>query len=345
VRCLRTARASALAVAAVSVLALAGCGAAEDDSSSAPSPTPSGSASASVNTDSDGVTTESEELPEWEPIDGLEVPRDDFGTAVVGPRIWAMGGMTGARGNRLLSIEVLDTRSMRWETSEIEMPRGLASFEVVADGPRVYAFGGLDADSEATRFSSVLDTRSGEWRRLPPLPHERYAHTVTAFEGKYYVIGGRDADGPVAEVDVLDPRTETWTTLGRPMANARDSHKTAATPAGLVVSGGFRDYEDSALVDLFDPRTGRWTTLPELPEPMSRAGLVHADGLLWVALHESAYVLDPQDLDAGWVEANALTLSRHGMGFVEVGGAIYSIGGCALNPLRDVRTVDRLELA
>lgn len=332
-----------LAPALLVVPLLAGCGSGGDaPADAAPSETPAATGS---GTDSDGTTTESDTLPDWQPIDGLETPRDDFGTAVIGDRIWALGGMTGERGNRLLSIEVLDTGTGQWSTSDIEMPVGLASFEVVARGRDVYAFGGLDASSQATRFSSVLDTGTGRWRRLAPLPHPRYAHTVTAFEGRYYVIGGRDADGPVEEVDVFDPRTERWTTLAEPMANARDSHKTTATSDGLVVAGGFRDFEDSDVVDLFDPRTGQWSTLPTLPEPMSRAGLVHAEGLLWIALHESAYVLDPADVEAGWEPANALTLSRHGMGFVEVGGYLYSIGGCALNPLRDVRTVDRLELA
>ena len=127
------------------------------------------------------------------------------------------------------------------------------------------------------------------------------------------------------------------------MAHARDSLKAASTPQGIAVAGGFRDYEDSAVVDLFDPRTGRWHSLPDLPEPMSRAGLTYARGKLWISLHESSYVLD-LDHPEEWVEANALTLSRHGMGYVLVGDTIYSIAGCALNPLRDVRTVDRLEL-
>ncbi|QZY28128.1 Kelch repeat-containing protein [Nocardioides coralli] len=340
----RSLRARALGPGLGVLLLLGGC-AAEEASEPDAAVSPSDSPSVSPGSDSDGITTESEELPEWQPIAGLETPRDDFGTAVIGREIWALGGMTGERGNRLLSIEILDTRTGEWRTSDIEMPRGLASFEVVADGPLVYAFGGLDATSTATAFSSVLDTRTGTWRRLDALPHARYAHTVTAYDGLYYVIGGRDGDGPVAEVDVFDPRTEEWTTLDQPMPNARDSHKTAATPAGLVVAGGFRDFEDSDLVDRFDPATGEWSTLPTLPEPMSRSGVVFTEGMVWIALHESAYVLDPSDPEAGWEEANPLTLSRHGMGFVVVDGVIYSIGGCALNPLRDVRTVDRLELA
>lgn len=336
-------------VAAVLVggLLAAGCGSGGDEPAPAPAPAPSSPTSGASNSEiegTDGIVTSSRKYPEWEAIEGMETPRDDFGSAVVGSEIWTMGGMTGARGNRLVSIEVLDTETGSWRTSDIEMPLGLASFESVAVGREIYAFGGFDADSLATRSSAVLDTRTGDWRTLPELPHARYAHTVTRYDGRIYVIGGRDEDGPVAEVDVFDPRRERWTTLDQPMAHPRDSHKTTATPQGLVVAGGFRDYEDSDLVDRFDPETGRWTSLPDLPEPMSRAGLTYLDGRLWISLHESSYVMDPTG-SRTWEEANALTLSRHGMGFVPVDGTIYSIAGCALNPLRDVRTVDRLDLS
>lgn len=331
------------AVACTVTLLVAGCATGGDGPSPDPTSTLAEPTSTVAGTDSDGITTESDRYPTWSAIDGLEMPRDDFGTAVIGTDIWVLGGMTGARGNRLISIEILDTATGTWTTSDIEMPIGVASFEVVTDGPLIYAFGGFDAESQATDFSSVLDTRTGRWRSLAPLPHPRYAHTVTMFDGLVHVIGGRDLDGEVAEVDVFDLETERWTTLDRPMSRARDSHKAVATPEGIYVAGGQRNFVDSSLVDLFDPRTGRWTKLPNLPEPMSRAGLAYARGKLWVSLHESAYVADAAD-PVSWEEANALTLSRHGMGFVALDGFIYAIAGCALNPLRDVRTVDRLEL-
>lgn len=325
-------------------LAVTGC-ASDGEPSPTPDPTVAEPSSTVAPTDSDGITTTSDVYPEWEPINGLAVPRDDFGTAVIGDDIWALGGMTGERGNRLLSIEVLDTTSGTWSTSDIEMPVGVASFETVAIGPLIYAFGGFDATSQAMDFAAVLDTDTGEWRDLPPLPHARYAHTATLHDGKVYVIGGRDLDGEIAEVDVFDPRTDRWETLDTPTPKrrARDSHKTVSTPQGLVVAGGQSDFEDSALVDLFDPATGRWRPLPDLPEPMSRSGFALADGKLWITLHESAYVMDADELET-WEEGNALTLSRHGMGVVVHDGYIYNIGGCALNPLRDVRTTDRLAL-
>jgi hypothetical protein len=222
------------------------------------------------------------------------------------------------------------------------MPVGIASFESVAVGPLIYSFGGLDHDNHATRFAAVLDTRTGRWRDLPALPHGRYAHTVTVWEDRFYVIGGRDDEGRVTETDVFDPRTERWTTARTPMAHARDSHDTVATPDGLMVVGGWRGYGPTDLVDLYDPETDTWSPGPRLPKPVSRAGVTVADGRVWVSYHELSYVLDPR---AGrWAEANALPLHRHGLGYVSVGDAVYAIGGCALNPLRDVRDVDVMRL-
>ena len=339
----RQGRAAALVIGSLLGGLLVGC-ASDEEPASPPTAGSEGDGTAASAPPGEivGPPTRSDDHPDWEPLDGLYVPRDDFGTAVIGQDVWALGGMTGERGNRLTSIEVLDTRTGVWETSEVEMPVGVASFETVAVGPRIYAFGGLDHETHATAFSAVLDTRTGKWRKLPDLPHGRYAHTVTAWEGRFYVIGGRDDDGKVAAVDVFDPRDESWTTAKAPMAHVRDSHDTVATPDGLMVVGGWRGYEPTDLVDLYDPGTDTWSTGPRVPEPVSRAGVVVADGQVWVSYHELSYVLD---LATGrWEEANALPLARHGLGYVHVGDAIYAIGGCALNPLRDVRDVDRLTL-
>jgi outer membrane protein assembly factor BamB len=314
------------------VAAVAGCGGEEEPTA----------ATESVTSETDGSATSAADLPPWEGIDGLEVPRDDFGTAVVGEEVWALGGMTGGRGNRLLSIEVLDTATETWRTSEIEMPVGLASFRSVAVGPLVYSFGGILAGGEASDFTGVLDTRTGTWRRLPPMPHPRYALSATPWEGRVYVVGGRSGDSPVPEVDVFDLEDETWTTLPEPMPAPRDSHDAVAVDDGIVVVAGWMEHQPTDRVDLFDPDTGTWTEQPSLPSRMSRAGVALVDGEVWAAWHEFSYVLDPE---AGeWREGNALPLARHGFGLVQVGDAVYAIGGCALDPLRDVRTVDRVRL-
>lgn len=279
------------------------------------------------------------DTPTWAPVDGLETPRDDFVTAVVDGEIWVLGGMTGDRGNRLTSVEVYDPDSGVWSTSDIEVPVGLASFEGVAVGDRIFVFGGLDESSRPTDFAAALDTSTGTWQQLPALPHARYAHTVTLHDGRIHVIGGESVAGPVREVDVFDPGSTSWSS-GPPMPRARGSHDTVSTPDGLYVLGGWWQGAPSRLVQLYDPASGSWRRSPPLPEPVSRAGAALLDGRLWVSFHEFAAAFD---LSADeWTPAHHPPLSRHGHGFVALEGALYAIGGCQEWPLRDVRTVDVL---
>lgn len=277
------------------------------------------------------------DVPTWAPVDGLQVPRDDFVTAVVDGDIWVLGGMTGDRGNRLTSIEVYDQDSDVWTTSDVEVPIGLASFEGAAVGDRIFVFGGLDETSRPTDFAAVLDTSTGTWQELPALPHERYAHTVTLHDGRIHVIGGESAAGAVSEVDVFDVGSGSWSS-GTPMRRARGSHDTVSTGEGLYVLGGWWQGAPSSMVQLYDPAAGTWREAPALPEPISRGGVAALDGRLWVSFHEFGAAFDLRTGE--WTPTDHPPLSRHGHGFVALDGALYAIGGCQESPLRDVRTVD-----
>lgn len=280
-------------------------------------------------------------MPAWQPHNTLHVPRDDFATAVVDGRIWILGGMTGDRGNRLDSIEVYDPDTKRWRVRDETLPESLASFEAAAVGEEIFVFGGFDRSSRPSDVAAVLDTSTGTWRQLPPLPHPRYAHTVTLHDGLVYVIGGEGTDGTESAVDVFDPDSGTWST-GTPMPQARGSHDTVSLGEQLVVLGGWLGSAPTDLVQTYDPATGRWASGPALPEPVSRGGAAVLDGRLWVSFHRFSAVLDPEQ--GAWSPANPLTVSRHGLGYVALGGSIYGIGGCTESPLRDVRTVDVLQV-
>lgn len=316
--------------------ALGACSSEQTPGVASPPPDESGSASSSPAAAPAPVA----QMPRWQlQPPGLKVPRDDFGTAAVDGEVWVMGGMTGGRGTRLTSIEVLDTDTGRWRTVDQEVPTGLASFETAAIGKRIYLFGGLDRQSRASDFSAVFDTSTGTWTELPPLPHARYAHTVTLHDGRIYVIGGEAVSGPVPEVDVFDPQTRSWSS-GVPMPSARGSHDTVSDGEVLYVLGGWLDAGPTDLVQVYDPARDRWTDAAPLPEPVSRAGAAVLDGRLWVSYHRFSAALD---LETGsWQAANPLTISRHGLGYITVEDRIFAIGGCTEWPLRDVRTVDVL---
>lgn len=279
--------------------------------------------------------------PIWRELADIGTPRDDFADAVVGDRIWVMGGMTGERGNRLTTTEIYDTSTDRWRYGPA-VPEALASFEGVSVGPRIYVFGGFDRDSQRSDYAAMLDTRTGRWQELPPLPHERYAHTVTALGDKIYVLGGDGVEGPVRQIDVFDTRTDSWSDGGT-MARARGSHDAVAVGDDIYVLGGWLRDAPTDLVQVFDPQRRSWREVTPMPEPMSRGGAAVVDRSIYVSYHEFSAVYD---VPAGtWSPANPMTLSRHGMGYLPVGDKIYGIAGCSESPLADVDIVDVLDTA
>lgn len=322
---------------AVAILVALGAGGCTQDQTSADDP-----AAGSPAPSSEPPAPPAPGLPQWQGgVPGINVPRDDFATVAVGQDIWAFGGMSGGRGTRLDSMEIFDTRTRTWRTSDIVMPEGLASFEAAAIGEKIYVFGGLDKDSQPSDFSGVLDTSTGKWRDLPPLPAARYTHSVTLHDGLIYVIGGEDNKGFVEEVDIFDPRSETWS-KGAPMPKPRGSHDAVSAGDVLYVLGGWRGGAPTDLVQTYDPAADRWASAAPLPEPVMRAGAAVLDGRLWVSRNDWSGVLD---IASGtWSVANPLTVPREGLGLIAVGSAIYAIAGCTPSPLRDVRTVDVLAL-
>jgi N-acetylneuraminic acid mutarotase len=280
------------------------------------------------------------DLPTWEERSPIDTPRDDFASAVVGDEIWALGGMTGARGTRLTTSEIYDASTDTWRYGP-DVPEGLASFEGAAIGTKIYLFGGLDADTEASDFAMVLDTVSGRWSRLPPLPHARHAHDVDVLGGRLYVMGGETGGRYVAPVDIFDPATGSWS-QGADMIQPRASIDMVPVGKVIYVLGGWDVSEPTDRMQVYDPAADTWTESTPLPEPMSRGGAEAVGGKIWVSLHEWSAVYDVAT--ESWSDANPMTVSRHGLGYIAVGNRIFGIGGCTESPLKDVSFVDVLEV-
>lgn len=279
--------------------------------------------------------------PTWDMRAQIDTPRDDFAHALVGKEIWTFGGMTGARGTRLTTTEIYDTETDSWRYGP-RVPEGLASFEGASVGREVYLFGGLDVDSKASDFAAVLDTESGEWSELPALPHPRYAHDVDRIGDKIYVMGGENSDGPEAAVDVFDTTTQTWSQAAE-MPDARSSIDMVPVDGVMYVIGGWLVDSPTAKVQVYDPRDDSWSESTPVPQPVSRGGAAAVGDRIYVSYHEWSYVYD---IDADkWTEANPMTVSRHGLGYIAVDGKIYGIGGCTEHPLRDVPFVDVLDVS
>jgi Kelch motif len=174
----------------------------------------------------------------WEPVAPLPTPRGGAGTAVVGDRIFVVGGRAGDRS--LDVVESYDTRGDRWRT-HAPMPTRRDHLEVAAEGGRLYALGGRKEDVVSLATHELYDPASDSWSALPGAPERKAGFGYVETPAGLVAAGGESLDEWTlfGGVFAYDPATERWRTLP---SMAEPKHGFAAEYVGgrLYAIGGSR---------------------------------------------------------------------------------------------------------
>lgn len=181
------------------------------------------------------------------------------------------------------------------------------------------------------------------WEPAAPSPVPRFEGAAAVVGGRLYAIGGFGAGGNLpaqANVDAYDPATDAWTARA-PMPRAVTHVQAAVVGTRVFLGGGFEGASGGppiAVVQVYDTVANAWSTtaVPDLPAPRASGGFVargrfiHALGGLTPGRcidTTDHWVLDTQELAAGWVAAAPLPESRNHFQAVEWNGRIYVTGG------------------
>lgn len=275
-------------------------------------------------------------LPEthWVKVAGMDMPRDDFGMAIVDGKLWVLGGMTGERGNKLDSIEIYDPATDTW-TYGPRMPVGRSSHRSVAIGRTIYSFGGSSSERSYISLADALETTTGQWRDLAPMPTARFGHAVVEVGGRIYTIGGHNGSKGVAVVEVYDPATNSWSNAA-PLPTARYNLQAVVFQGKIYTLGGWFNDAPSQIVEIYDPATDSWATGPAMNAAMSNFGATVSDGRIHAMHHTDHQVFDPAA--NRWIAGEPMPTTRHGQGVIALGEAVYAIGGCYEDPQYDLTT-------
>jgi N-acetylneuraminic acid mutarotase len=142
------------------------------------------------------------------PGNGLNAPA----SAVVGDRIYVIGGFNGVSNVPTDEVHIYDLTSGAWtRAAPLPAPRG-GHAAVVLDG-RIHVFGGGNSRSTIADHS-MYDPATNTWTELAPLPFARGSPAGVVFNGRIYSIGGRSGASDFGDVDVYDQHTNTWTRDG-----------------------------------------------------------------------------------------------------------------------------------
>lgn len=181
------------------------------------------------------------------------------------------------------------------------------------------------------------------WTTRAASPIARAEALRAVIDDKIYVFGGFSGSaGPVKRSDVYDPATNTWTQIAD--LPTRLTHAGVAIEGrDVYVAGGYVGIGDSGYNQQFGTTdvwkyhvdVDQWTTMPGLPRALASGGLVtlgrnlHYFGGNDENRNDAAdhYVLDLDNVNAGWQVRAPLPQGRSHLGYVALGGKIYAVAG------------------
>jgi hypothetical protein len=143
---------------------------------------------------------------EWTRLEDMPRPREHFQAAIVGDRLYAIGGRRtyGVEGGigveDIAAVDALqlpaddaELASAEWSAGVASLPTPRGGLGVAAVGGCIYAVGGervLSGPDEVTGRVESYDTVGGEWRELPSLAIPRHGIQAATIAGTIYVAGG-----------------------------------------------------------------------------------------------------------------------------------------------------------
>jgi hypothetical protein len=121
-------------------------------------------------------------------------PRDHFQAAVVGNRLYVIGGRDSELGQEYSETDAFDFATRRWITGLAPIPTERGGFAAAVLADEILVIGGELTD-RAVRTVEAYDTRRNRWRTLDPMPTPRHGIQAVVFEGAVYVAGGGETQG------------------------------------------------------------------------------------------------------------------------------------------------------
>lgn len=175
----------------------------------------------------------------WSNLDSMPEPRSSFDAAVLGDRVYVLGGWQlsgGSDDHRWLQTAYslsLSDADAKWQPLA-KPPFQRRALSVAAHDGRLYAIGGMQSEGGPTVRVDVYNPVKDSWTEGPSLPGSGMAgfgSSAYASDGRLYVT---TMDGFVHQ---LSAAGDSWTTIAK-VDPARFFHRMLPTGEGLLLIGG-----------------------------------------------------------------------------------------------------------
>jgi hypothetical protein len=270
----------------------------------------------------------------WQALPPLSEPRAGAVAVACGATVVVVSGR-GADGRPVAGLEQIDgSAATPTAWVQVALPFARADMAVVAEGGKVYLFGGIDKDDRASDEGWVYDPIAGTVTPAAGLGAARYGASAFAAAGKIHVIGGKESPGGaiLASEDIYDIATDTLASAKRAVPDPWVVPQVTASGDFVVVSQPRSfGFGRTRAVDLYQVSTDTWSQVPYpiqldmvsfAPNGGRILGFGGFDGDL---SKRSVYSLD---LGARtWTEVYGMPTKRHAALSITIGGRTYVIGG------------------
>lgn len=288
----------------------------------------------------------------WTKLAPMLHPQNEAVVAVLGTRIYVMGGFAPGVDGPVDRVQIYDTAKNEWSEG-MPLPDPVHHHGAAVIGGKIYIVGGFHEPfpkRDPISLAWVFDPATNHWDKRTPMPAPRGAMVVGAIGSRIYAAGGehrRSAGAPVPQgappgyepiTDLIayDTTTDRWSMLP-PMKVARDHAYVGVINDRLYVVGGRdRPKYDIAAVEEFDPATGAWSE--KAPMPTGRSGGTAA------VFHGELYAFGGEgdnsnpkgvfnEVEAfnpatnSWRQFGPMPLPRHSIVAAAIGDRIYVPGG------------------
>ena len=252
----------------------------------------------------------------------IQVARTYLGAAVVGGKIYAIGGYVGS--GDLGTNEEYDPVTDTW-VFKVSMPVPSSGFATAVYEGKIYCIGG--------GMNQVYDPANDSWENKTAMPTSRTNMRANVVGGKIYLIGGTVPDNKsisgfrnLSVNEVYDPATDTWITKAS-MPNATSTSASVTVDNKIYIIGRESVSSLDGLTQIYDPETDSWTMgSPPPPAELVAAGAttgVYAPKRIYFCYGSRFY--DP--INDSWGDFDDIPTYRLGMAVAVLNDKLYAIGG------------------
>ena len=212
-------------------------------------------------------------LDTWSVLPSMPTARVGPAAAVVGNKIYVIGGFTRSTWSANSVMEVYDINSGQWSTGPSK-PTPCSWARATVWHGKIYVFGGVGQGY--LNVCEKYDPATNAWSSCASFSGERYLEAVVTVDDRIYLIGGDrwDPRQIYDDVQVYDPFTDSWT-VRSPMPTA------VSNLDAVVVNNKIWVFDGGGLCRVYDIVADRWEEKISTQNPTSAFSVASVNGKIY----------------------------------------------------------------